>query len=90
MFTRDGINELEASVMISRGYAKRGVGVTGLRRVKNPIKLAKAVLEHGQDDLGARSLDAESGSECALGARPRADSRPYGRDARDESTDWSW
>ncbi|KAK2058295.1 N-terminal nucleophile aminohydrolase [Colletotrichum caudatum] len=31
VFTRDGINELEASVMVSRGRKKRGVGVTGLR-----------------------------------------------------------
>ncbi|KAI8625937.1 L-asparaginase precursor [Xylariaceae sp. FL1651] len=51
VFTRDGINELEASVMVSRGFAKRGVGVTGLRRVKNPILLAKAMLEHGDRDL---------------------------------------
>jgi L-asparaginase len=51
VFTRDGINELEASVMVSRGFAKRGVGVTGLRTVKNPILLAKAMLEHGEQDL---------------------------------------
>ncbi|KAI1436499.1 L-asparaginase precursor [Xylaria sp. CBS 124048] len=51
VFTRDGINELEASVMVSRGFAKRGVGVTGLRSVKNPILLAKAMLEHGDEDL---------------------------------------
>ncbi|KAI1170100.1 L-asparaginase precursor [Nemania sp. FL0916] len=51
VFTRDGLNELEASVMVSRGYAKRGVGVTGLRTVKNPILLAKAMLEHGEEDL---------------------------------------
>ncbi|KAI3324192.1 L-asparaginase precursor [Xylariaceae sp. AK1471] len=51
VFTRDGINELEASVMVSRGFAKRGVGMTGLRRVKNPILLAKAMLEHGEGDL---------------------------------------
>ncbi|KAI1125585.1 L-asparaginase precursor [Nemania abortiva] len=51
VFTRDGINELEASVMVSRGFAKRGVGVTGLRTVKNPILLAKAMLEHGDRDL---------------------------------------
>lgn len=51
VFTRDGINELEASVMVSRGFAKRGVGVTGLRRVKNPILLARAMLEHGERDL---------------------------------------
>ncbi|KAI0163483.1 nucleophile aminohydrolase [Pestalotiopsis sp. NC0098] len=51
VFTRDGINELEASVMVSRGFAKRGVGVTGLRRVRNPILLARKMLEHGEDDL---------------------------------------
>ncbi|KAI1743047.1 L-asparaginase precursor [Xylaria scruposa] len=51
VFTRDGINELEASVMVSRGFAKRGVGVTGLRSVKNPILLARAMLEHGERDL---------------------------------------
>ncbi|KAK1995233.1 asparaginase [Colletotrichum falcatum] len=54
VFTRDGVNELEASVMVSRGHKKRGVGVTGLRRVRNPIMLAKAVLEHGDEDLGGR------------------------------------
>ena len=52
VFTRDGINELEASVMVSRGFTKRGVGVTGLRRVRNPILLARAILEHGDEDLG--------------------------------------
>ncbi|KAI4859481.1 N-terminal nucleophile aminohydrolase [Hypoxylon rubiginosum] len=51
VFTRDGINEMDSSVMVSRGHTKRGVGVTGLRRVKNPILLAKAMLEHGDQDL---------------------------------------
>lgn len=55
VFTRDGINELDSSVMVSRGYAKRGVGLTGLRRVKNPILLAKAMLEHGDEDLGQKA-----------------------------------
>ncbi|EFQ32271.1 asparaginase [Colletotrichum graminicola M1.001] len=55
VFTRDGINELEASVMVSRGRKKRGVGVTGLRHVRNPILLAKAILEHGDEDLGGQS-----------------------------------
>src|SRR5690606_28180911 len=55
VFTRDGVNELEASVMVSRGLAKRGVGVAGLRRVRNPILLAKAILEHGDTDLGGRT-----------------------------------
>ena len=51
VFTRDGINELEASVMVSSGRAKRGVGVMGLRRVKHPILLAKRMLEEGDTDL---------------------------------------
>lgn len=55
VFTRDGINELEASVMVSRGFKKRGVGVMGLRRVRNPILLARKMLEHGEEDLGASS-----------------------------------
>ncbi|QBZ64465.1 hypothetical protein PoMZ_06164 [Pyricularia oryzae] len=51
VFTRDGINELEASIMVSRGHAKRAVGVAGLRRVRHPILLARKMLEHGDDDL---------------------------------------
>ena len=54
VFTRDGLNELEASVMVSRGHSKRAVGVMGLRRVRNPILLARAILEHGDDDLASR------------------------------------
>lgn len=40
--------------MVSRGFAKCGVAVSGLRRVRNPILLAKAMLEHGDDDLVGR------------------------------------
>ncbi|KAJ9144265.1 N-terminal nucleophile aminohydrolase [Pleurostoma richardsiae] len=63
VFTRDGINELEASVMVSRGFAKRGVGVLGLRRVRNPVLLARAILEHGDADLAARPPPAASEKE---------------------------
>jgi L-asparaginase len=51
VFTRDGKNELEASVMLSGGpgSAKRGVGVTMLRHVKNPILLAKELLLRGEE-----------------------------------------
>ncbi|OIW25411.1 N-terminal nucleophile aminohydrolase [Coniochaeta ligniaria NRRL 30616] len=66
VFTRDGINELEASVMVSRGHAKRGVGVMGLRHVRNPILLAKALLEHGDADLGATGAESNADS-CADG-----------------------
>lgn len=51
VFTRDGVNELEASVMVSEGRKKRGVGLFGLRHVKNPIKLAREMLVRGDRDL---------------------------------------
>ncbi|KAK4147382.1 nucleophile aminohydrolase [Dichotomopilus funicola] len=63
VFTRDGLNELEASVMVSRGYAKRAAGVSGLRRVRNPILLAREVLERGEGDLWPRAAFAEDGGE---------------------------
>lgn len=51
VFTRDGVNELEASIMVSKGKKKRAVGVMGLRHVKNPIKLAREMLLRGEEDL---------------------------------------
>ncbi|KAL6863672.1 N-terminal nucleophile aminohydrolase [Trichoderma novae-zelandiae] len=69
VFTRDGVNELEASVMVSRGLKKRGVGVMGLRRVRNPILLARAMLEHGEDDL-APAASVPSSSSSSPGASP--------------------
>lgn len=54
VFTRDGINQLEASVIVSRGFKKRGVGVMGLRHVRNPILLARKMLEHGEHDLDGK------------------------------------
>jgi L-asparaginase len=51
VFTRDGVNELEASIMVSKGKKKRGVGLMGLQHVKNPIKLAREILLHGEQDL---------------------------------------
>lgn len=71
VFTRDGTNELEASVMVSRGFAKRGVGVTGLERVRNPILLARAILEHGDEDLGAGKSGHPS---AAISTAPDGDS----------------
>ncbi|KAB2580144.1 putative isoaspartyl peptidase/L-asparaginase [Lasiodiplodia theobromae] len=52
VFTRAGTNELEASVMVSRGHHKRGAGVMLLRHVKNPIKLAREILVRGDDAEG--------------------------------------
>ncbi|EUC46523.1 hypothetical protein COCMIDRAFT_92635 [Bipolaris oryzae ATCC 44560] len=49
VFTRGGKNELEASVMVSDGYRKRGVGCTLLKRVRNPIQLARELLVRGEE-----------------------------------------
>ena len=87
VFTRDGINELEASVMVSRGFAKRGVGVTGLRHVKSPIQLAREMLKHGDADLlstgaveGPDGVDVPSAQGHTLlhGETAEALARKYG------------
>jgi L-asparaginase len=57
VFTREGHNELEASIMVSNGYRKRGVGCMMLRHVKNPIRLARELLIRGEDDGGDGSQD---------------------------------
>ena len=51
--------------MVSRGRAKRGVGVSGLRRVRNPILLAREVLERGDRDLSPRPGTKEEEKEDA-------------------------
>ncbi|KAI1798812.1 N-terminal nucleophile aminohydrolase [Daldinia bambusicola] len=81
VFTRDGINELEASVMVSRGHAKRGVGATGLRRVKNPVLLAKAMLEHGDEDLGKKAKSGLAQSGVALPTTTATTTESDGQDA---------
>ena len=43
VFTADGKNELDASVML--GKNQNAGAVAGLRRIKNPIKLARGVME---------------------------------------------
>jgi len=52
VFARDGSIELEASVMVSRGRRKRGVGVALLKHVRNPVLLAREVLVRGEVDGG--------------------------------------
>ena len=46
VFTRDGQNELDASIM--DGATRRAGAVCGLAHVKNPIELARAVMEHSE------------------------------------------
>jgi L-asparaginase len=61
VFTRSGTNELESSIMVSDGTKKRGVGCSLLRRVKNPIKLAREMLLRGETDNGGGA-----GGHCQL------------------------
>ncbi|MEL6370109.1 MAG: isoaspartyl peptidase/L-asparaginase [Pseudomonadota bacterium] len=44
VFTKDGKNELDASIM--DGATRNAGAITGVTRVKNPIKLARAVMEN--------------------------------------------
>lgn len=44
VFTRDGKNELDASIM--DGRTKAAGAIAGVTRVKNPIRLARAVMEN--------------------------------------------
>ena len=66
VFTRTGTIELEASVMVSRGFKKHAAAVSLVRSVKHPILLARKILEHGEQDMeGAPPAgpEAESGEE---------------------------
>ncbi|OAL54769.1 N-terminal nucleophile aminohydrolase [Pyrenochaeta sp. DS3sAY3a] len=57
VFTREGKNELECSIMVSNGYKKRGVGCMMLTHVKNPIKLARELLIRGEEEDGGGAKD---------------------------------
>lgn len=52
VFTRAGTIELEASVMVSNGLRKRGVGAMMLQHVKNPVLLAREMLVRGEEADG--------------------------------------
>ena len=66
VFTTSGTHELEASVMVSRGYRKRGVGVMKTTKAKHPIKLAREMLIRGeeQDGGGAQGHCQLEGDTC--------------------------
>lgn len=66
VFTRAGSIELEASVMVSRGFRKRGAAVSLLKHVKSPISLAAEVLRRGENPNGGGALRHEhlSGREA--------------------------
>jgi len=46
VFTHDGQNELDASIM--EGATRKAGAVCGVAHVKNPVELARAVMEHSE------------------------------------------
>ncbi len=65
VFTRDGANELDASIM--DGATKNAGAVAGVKSVKNPIRLARAVMEKSRHVMfareGAETFAREQGLE---------------------------
>lgn len=65
VFTNDSINELDAAIM--EGHTYRAGAVAGLHKVKNPITLARAVMEKSKHVMmigdGAEKFAAENGIE---------------------------
>jgi beta-aspartyl-peptidase (threonine type) len=65
VFTHDGINELDAAIM--DGRARAAGAVAGVRTVKNPILLARAVMDQGRHVMlvgaGADAFAATAGIE---------------------------
>lgn len=65
VFTHEGKNELDASFM--DGKTLQAGAVTGVQTVKNPIKLARKIMEHGQHVMlagaGAEQFAKEQGLE---------------------------
>src|SRR5690606_19344383 len=77
VFTHEGRNELDASIMDGRD---RGAGaVAGVTRVRNPIRLARAVMEHSPHVMmagrGAEGFAAGQGIELVDPAYFRTERR---------------
>ena len=77
VFTHDGRNELDASLM--DGATRKAGAVAGVHRVKNPILLARAVLEHSEHVMmvgdGAEAFAKEQGVELVDPAWFRTEKR---------------
>ena len=65
VFTYEGINELDASIM--DGVTRRAGAITGVRHTRNPVLLARAVMEHSPHVMlsreGADEFSREQGLE---------------------------
>ena len=77
VFTHDGRNELDTSIM--DGASSKAGAAAGLHRVKNPILLARAILDHSRHVMmvgeGAEKFAAEQGIELVDPAYFRVEKR---------------
>ncbi len=77
VFTHDGRNELDASVM--DGASGKAGAVAGVQRVKNPLRLARAVMERSVHVMlvgeGAETFAKEQGIELVDPSYFRTDKR---------------
>ena len=77
VFTHDGRNELDAAIM--DGASGRAGAIAGVHRVRNPIVLARAVMEHSKHvmmvGVGAEAFAAEQGVELVDPSYFRTDKR---------------
>ena len=88
VFNRAGGIELEASVMVSSGYKKSCAAVSLLRHVKNPILLARNILEHGEQDLEEASAGAQ-GHVHISGPTAEDLAKAYGLELKPQSYFWT-
>ena len=90
MFTRAGTIELEASVMVSRGYRKRGCAASLLTRVKNPVRLAREMLVRGEEDGGGGANEGGDGDGDSAGGRGGAQGHCHlsGKGVEDLAVGW--
>jgi len=77
VFNHDGLNELDASIM--EGATGQAGAVAGVHRVRNPILLARAVMDHSKHVMmvgdGAEAFAKEQGIELVDPSYFRTDKR---------------
>ncbi len=69
VFTADGTHELDAAVM--EGHTRRAGAVAGVRTVRHPVRLARAVMEHSP-----HVFLAADGAEAFADTRPELERVP--------------
>ncbi len=69
VFTRDGENELDASIM--DGASLNAGAIAGVTRIKNPIRLARAVMENSEHVMFARDGAEEFAKDQGIDFVPK-------------------